>query len=199
MVEIRKLCAHELPAAGELIALGMVDNPIHVAAWGDERVRRKALYHSFVEAQNSRQKWALGLFKGQRLLGVAGVSDHSRGPSGPPPTYVLDRLAEIDSSAVDGYRAWRVAWAQHDPLDGHLHLGPFAVHPEYQRQGLGGLLLQSFCTTLDSSRLAGYLEADRAQNLPLYQRYGFRVVHDEDVLGAHTWYMQRHIGAYGTD
>ena len=39
--------------------------------------------------------------------------------------------------------------------------------------------------------LVGYLETDKAINVTLYERHGFVVTADEDVLGVHCWYMRR--------
>lgn len=191
MVKIRKLLSHEVTAAGRLIALGMIDNPIHLATWGEQSVRRQALYHSFVESQRSSGKWALGLFEDERLIGVAGVGDHSTAPPAAPSPSLLAMLSALDASAAPAYCAWRAAWGRHDPAEGHLHFGPFTVHPDRRRQGLGSLILDAFCNVLDAAGLAGYLEADQLHNVPLYQRHDYHVVHDEEVLGVRTWYMWR--------
>jgi hypothetical protein len=39
--------------------------------------------------------------------------------------------------------------------------------------------------------LLGYLETDRARNVPFYERAGFRVTEQASVLGVPCWFMRR--------
>jgi len=41
------------------------------------------------------------------------------------------------------------------------------------------------------ARLVASLETDKAVNVTLYQRHGFVVTAEEDVLGVHCWYLRR--------
>ena len=44
---------------------------------------------------------------------------------------------------------------------------------------------------MDAGRSAAYLETDKAENVTFYQRFGFRVTAQEDVLGVPNWFMLR--------
>jgi ribosomal protein S18 acetylase RimI-like enzyme len=82
-------------------------------------------------------------------------------------------------------------WAENDPEKPHWHLGPIGVLPEMQRQGIGSQMLKRACEFIDQKLVAAYLEADRAENLPLYERFGFSTIAEADILGAHNWFMWR--------
>src|SRR5947199_6277001 len=71
---------------------------------------------------------------------------------------------------------WLGEWSARDPADPHSHFGPFAVDAHLQRQGIGSALLGEYCKRLDSASRLGYLETDRPENVPLYERFGFKVV-----------------------
>lgn len=73
----------------------------------------------------------------------------------------------------------------------HGHLGPLAVTPERQGQGIGSALLYCLCDELYERELTGYLETDLAANVRLYQRFGFTTVAEQTVIGARQWFMKR--------
>lgn len=82
-------------------------------------------------------------------------------------------------------------WEKHDPREAHLHLGPIGIDPEMQGKGLGRRLMTRYCETADAARLPGYLETDRAANVPFYAAFGFRPVAEVPVLGVTNYLMRR--------
>jgi ribosomal protein S18 acetylase RimI-like enzyme len=75
----------------------------------------------------------------------------------------------------------------------HWYLSILAVDPAYQGQGLGSQLLRAGTVRADAANLPCYLDTATARNVKLYQRFGFQVVHEEDVEGTniHVWNMLR--------
>ncbi len=82
-------------------------------------------------------------------------------------------------------------WAEKDPKKPHWHLGPIGVLPEMQRKGIGSQMLKRACEFVDQKLGAAYLETDRSENLPLYERFGFSTIAEADILGAPNWFMWR--------
>lgn len=78
----------------------------------------------------------------------------------------------------------------------HWYLAILAVDPPYQGQGLGSQLLRAGTARADAANLPCYLDTATARNVPLYQRFGFQVVHEEEVEGTHLhiWNMLRQPG-----
>jgi GNAT superfamily N-acetyltransferase len=58
-------------------------------------------------------------------------------------------------------------------------------------QGLGTLLLREHVSRLDAVGVDGYLETDRPEAVPFYQRFGYAVTHRIEVLGVPCWFMRR--------
>jgi len=85
----------------------------------------------------------------------------------------------------------RGTWAKHDPKEPHWHLDPLTVVPERQGQGIGTRLLSEFCSRVDKTGLAAYLETDRPENVRLYERFGFKVTREITVIGVPCWFMWR--------
>jgi ribosomal protein S18 acetylase RimI-like enzyme len=83
------------------------------------------------------------------------------------------------------------AWAKYDPARPHSHLGPVAVDPDLQGRGIGSLLLADYCQRLDQTRMLSYLETDKPVNVRLYERFGYEVTAEAEVLGVTSWFMTR--------
>ena len=77
------------------------------------------------------------------------------------------------------------------PREPHWHLGPIAVLPERQGQGIGTRLLRRFCEEVDRAGDGAYLETDKPENVRLYQRFSFTVTARQTLFGVVTWIMWR--------
>jgi len=83
-------------------------------------------------------------------------------------------LADLSLVARDEYGglggAVRV-WPVRVDTNIALLVGPIAVHPTHQGEGLGGLLMRE---SLGRARAAGWQRAMLVGDAPYYQRFGFR-------------------------
>lgn len=57
----------------------------------------------------------------------------------------------------------------------HYYLSVLATDPEHRGHGYGLGLLAANLAAIDQARMPAYLEASNPANVPLYERYGFRV------------------------
>jgi hypothetical protein len=51
--------------------------------------------------------------------------------------------------------------------------------------------MNRYVAHLVQEQSAGYLETDRPENVGFYQKFGFVVQHQEQLIGTPTWYMWR--------
>jgi ribosomal protein S18 acetylase RimI-like enzyme len=192
--EVRDLRPDEVPAAFDVLARGMRDNPLHVAAYGDDPERRLRCHRRLVRG-------LFGAFGAQQpicalrdgvVVGVTGVA-----PVGTCQPTVTQRLRLLPAVVALGPRtaarvgSWISAWAKRDPDEPHVHLGPLAVDAHLQGQGIGSLIIDEHCRRLDAAGEVGYLETDKAENVGFYERFGFEVVGEEPVIGVPNWFMRR--------
>ncbi len=191
---ITALQPSELPAVIGVFARGMRDNPTHVAVLGDDPARREERLHllfgqalpvmdmPFLAARDDKDTVVA-------LLGMAS-------PGRCQPT-VRQRLTMTRGLLPLGPRVllrsmqWMGAWAKRDPASPHCHLGPVAVDTHLQGTGIGTHLMSVFCTRMDDEGTDAYLETDKSENVRFYQRFGFHVVAEQEVIGVTNWFMSR--------
>jgi GNAT superfamily N-acetyltransferase len=91
-------------------------------------------------------------------------------------------------------KQWVDAWARHDPRDDHWHVWLLTVEPHVQGLGVGTKLMIEHCARMDEAGDVSYLETDKAINVRFYQKFGYRIAGQEQVLGVTNWFMKRVAG-----
>lgn len=198
-IEIRDLRAEDIPAAVGVLARGMRDNPMHVAAYGDDPDDRLRCHAKLMRAVlHTMRAWQpICATRDGLLVGVTGVA-----PPGTCQSTALQRLRMLPAVLPIGprrsmrVRRWIADWAERDLAEPHVHLGPLAVDAHLQGHGIGSQIMREYCHRLDHHRHVGYLETDKPQNVPFYQRFDFAVIGEADVLGVHNWFMRRPVRAH---
>jgi len=194
---VRELFPSELPEAARLLGRSMCDNPVNVRAFGIQDTERlsRTLARFFVPVLRglSNRGELIGALRNGTLAGVCGLA-----PPGRCQPSVREKLSVFPSvifgnppAATLRVLKWTGEWARRDPAEPHWHLGPVAVAPDLQGQGIGSSMLAAFCDRMDACDGMSYLETDKPENVALYQKFGFMVVADANVLGVQNWFMTR--------
>lgn len=85
-----------------------------------------------------------------------------------PPVPAFCRVISEDEGEIGGaIRCWPIRIEDHDAL----LLGPVAVHPTRQGEGLGGLMIRD---VLERAAPAGWPRVLLVGDAPYYERFGFR-------------------------
>jgi ribosomal protein S18 acetylase RimI-like enzyme len=58
-----------------------------------------------------------------------------------------------------------------------------AVSPEYQGKGYASILVKPKIESVNNKNETIYLETQNAKNIPIYQKYGFQIIHSEKMKG----------------
>jgi ribosomal protein S18 acetylase RimI-like enzyme len=193
-LQVRELRRDELPSAVGVLAGGMLDNPLHVAAFGanpDRRLRGlQRMFGALFRVMGAQRP--LCAVDGDTIVGATGDA-----PPGTCRPTTGQRLRFLPSVVAAGPRAtgrvgkWLAAWAEHDPDEPHSHLGPLAVDAHLQGRGIGSLIMAAYTRRLDREGILGYLETDKPENVPFYEKHGFVVIGESPVIGVPNWFMRR--------
>ena len=192
-VDIRDLARTELVWGAAVAARGMRDNPIHVAAWGDDpRHRLKVSERMFNALLPVLSHPPIAAWRGAHVVGVVGMSDPEACPFAPRQMMrMLPRQRPLRPADMRRTMSWVTAWRRQDPAEPHWHLGPVAVEPGLQGMGIGSRMMEEFARRMDREHALAYLETDKPQNVVFYERFGFEVVDERVVLGVPNWFMRR--------
>jgi ribosomal protein S18 acetylase RimI-like enzyme len=119
----------------------------------------------------------------------------------PPGAYPLPASAQLGillksvvRNGFYGFARWltvRGRFEKLHPKDTHYYLEFIGVDPIQQGKGLGSSVLNDLSSRADQDNVGCYLETSNARNVPLYQRFGFETVAEEEILGVNTWFMWR--------
>jgi len=195
-IRLRELTEADLPAAVGIVARGMRDNPLHIAALGsDVNLRSNRLTGMFTVALPLvlSKGLVLGAFDDETLVGIAGMI----APGHCQPTLmekirVTPRVVPaVGFEAAARVRSWLDQWARYDLRQPHWHLGPVAVDAHLQGTGIGTQLMNAYCSRIDAAHGTGYLETDKASNVTFYEKFGFETIASAPVLETPNWFMTR--------
>jgi GNAT superfamily N-acetyltransferase len=184
----------EIAEAVAVLARGMRDNPLHVAAFGDDPERRRRTLERLFGAlfRVMTDQTPICARRAGSIVAATGIAPASTcQPAGRQRLGLA--LALLTAGPAGAIRAvrWTKAWGERDPDEPHVHLGPLAVDAHLQGQGIGSAVLAEYCRRLDAAGEIGYLETDKAENVAFYARQGFETVDQAEVLGVPNWFMRR--------
>jgi GNAT superfamily N-acetyltransferase len=192
-LDVGRIGESETADAIRVLARGMRDNPLHIAAYGhdpDHRVEALAsIFNGFIPMQPE----PLRASEGGTVVGVCGFI--------PPPACMVKTFATLpaeqfrpmsdDPSEQERVVEWMRAWGSRDPDEPHFHLGPVAADAGKQGRGIGTAMMEAFCERVDRDHAPAYLETDKAENVGFYERFGFETLAKADVIGVPNWFMRR--------
>ncbi|HSJ18013.1 MAG TPA: GNAT family N-acetyltransferase [Solirubrobacterales bacterium] len=193
-IEVRDLRKDELPAAVGVLARGMRDNPLHVAAYGTDPEWRLRCHERLMRAvlTGSPTPEPISALRDGTLVGVTGVAPPGTcQPTGRQRLRMLPTMAMLGPRTASRVVRWVSTWAERDPDEPHVHLGPLAVDAPVQGQGIGSAIMREHCRRLDEAGEVGYLETDKPDNVRFYERFGYEVVGEQAVIGVPNWFMRR--------
>ena len=193
-IEVRDLRPDETEAAVGVLARGLRDNPMLIAAYGKDPGRRLKCQTALMRATFtvfSEQQPLCAVREGV-IVGVTGIA-----PVGTCQPRTMQRLRMFPTLLGLGWRRaarvgrWLDTWTRYDPKEPHVHAGPLAVDAHLPGQGVESRLLQEHCRRLDDAGHVGYVETDTPENVRLYERFGYEVTGEERVIGVPNWFMRR--------
>src|SRR5437763_1738476 len=147
-LDIGDLEPGDVEEAVGVLARGMRDNPLHIAAFGPDPERRvRVLFRMFGDLFRVMRAYeAIVARSDGAIVGVAGHAE-SGGcmPSRLQKLRLAPGLLALGPRGARRAATWLGEWSARDPADPHSHFGAFAVDAHLQRQGFGSALLGEDC------------------------------------------------------
>jgi ribosomal protein S18 acetylase RimI-like enzyme len=156
--------------------------------------RRCLLYESLVGLQLESGEPRLGIISGQRLVAVCHLlRPGSKVPLGLQWRHAIRVVRGLGPGALLRGARFTRAEARCRPADPHWYLVSIAVDPACQGRGHAGRLLQAICERSegDPGCQGVALDTQNRRNVSLYERFGYRVTHEQDVGPLRSWCMFR--------
>jgi ribosomal protein S18 acetylase RimI-like enzyme len=183
--------------AAQVLGRAFVDDPVSVAVYRnfspDRRVRALTVDFTAEVLLCVRKGYPLQV-NGDGKVNAAAVVY----PPGAYPLPVSDQwMLLIKSILGNGFydiRGW-MQWLEEvdkiHPNEPHYYLEYLGVEPELQGKGLGSTILQQLVSKADEERVGCYLENANPRNTSFYQRFGFQIITEKEIIGIPSWFMWR--------
>jgi GNAT superfamily N-acetyltransferase len=155
------------------------DDPVANFMFAGPRRRHRGL-HSFFHSQLRRQYLPHGhVYVSEDLSGAAlwGPPGRERHPVGELLQLLSTAPYLLSSHTVHALELLFKVESLH-PTDPDWYLFTLGTDPERQGQGVGSALLRSMLAHVDEMGEPAYLESSKERNVPLYARFGFKVIHE---------------------
>ena len=195
MTDVRQATAADLPRVTDALAKAFWDDPVmlHIFPEGTKQRKRRLTGLMHIEAKSSLKHtsvWTTGdgaataIWKPPNQWKLGGMELLRQAPA---------TIAVLRSRVFAGLGVLNVIEKKH-PIDPpHWHLAVLGTEPEAQGKGLGTSVLQPVLERCDRDGEGAYLESSKAQNVPFYERHGFRVTEELTIPkgGPTMWLMWR--------
>ncbi len=190
-IDVQKYSPAQIEATVTALADAFVTNPLHVCAFGPQRLDQNRLFFRIgLRRMFAGQSFVALLDGAVRGYMHFNVSPYCLPPPEEVPLSTASLLKPL-GDAVPQVVKWVSRWCRLDPEEPHVHLGPIGVAPQAQGRGVGTALMRRYLEYLKQEQAAGYLETDRPENVGFYERFGFVVERKEMLIGTPVWYMWR--------
>ena len=177
----------DIPEAVEVLSFAMLDNPLHVAIFqGKGEKERLEIEKMFFNLFNELPGIIFLAKEKGKIIGTMRMKSCEGSKALESPK------GAQDENDIDWRKSvWQAEWTRRDPSSLHWHLGPIGVLPSHQGSGVGSALMERFCQEVDACEREAYLETDLDKNVRFYEKFGFELVAESDVLGVKNRFMLR--------
>lgn len=191
-LEILKLRENDLSQAAVLLSEAMLDNPLHVAVFGMDVVKRQTnllIFFKLLLPVVYARGYLYGAVKSGNLIAVLGVMrpDTCNLSIGQKAALICNIFKSFDFSSSLKISYWLFIWYLNDFKQPHWHLGPLAVMTNHRRLGIASQLLNKALELAANQPL--WLETDKQQNVDFYTKRGFVIRKELQILNVKNYFM----------
>ena len=182
-VEARLATAADLPAVVETLARAFYADPVW--GWAFPDPERRLEQHSVVwraiaeSALGYESAWIVGECAAVALWIPPGKPELSPTAEERVEALMREMLGVGAARVLDTFERFDAAHPQGEP---HYYLSLLATNPDHSGRGLGMGLLAGCLTRIDAEGAPAFLESSNPVNTPRYERLGFSVCGEFELL-----------------
>lgn len=193
-VRVRPATDADREVVVETFVQGFVDDPVLRFFFPDD-----ATYPSFASAFFGFLV-DLNLGGGEIFLTAGGEAAALWTPPGGPglseaqlaDRWMAEMAPRLPDDALERLDRFDAASERMGPPDGLRYLGVLATRPDHRGRGHACAVLTPVLERDDRDGIGAHLDAGTPENLPFYERFGFRVHAETDIEGGpHLWSLVR--------
>jgi GNAT superfamily N-acetyltransferase len=156
--DVGRITESETADAIGVLARGMRDNPLHVAALGGDPAHRTEALTQLFGGMIPMQPEPLCAREDGEMVGVCGLIALPECMVHVFGTMPADQFPPMLDDPADQGRLveWLQTWGRRDPDEYHFHLGPVAADAGKQGRGIGSAMMQAFCERVDRDHALTY-------------------------------------------
>jgi ribosomal protein S18 acetylase RimI-like enzyme len=184
-VQVRRAVADESEVLGAALADAFDDDPVFSWLIPDDAKRAARFQAYFASIARSYLRMGKHAFVAGDGRGAALWAEPGKWRM-PQSEVLRETPAAVKAFGRNLPRALRLlvqVEGLHPKEPTHWYLGYLGTRCNSQGQGIGSAMLRAVLDDADKNRTPAYLESSNERNLTLYQRHGFRVVHEFKALG----------------
>lgn len=180
-----------------VLARAFVDDPVTLAVYRNfspgRRVSALAADFTAEVLECVRRGYPLQVVEDHKVIAAAVIYQPGAYPL-PSFTQWLFLVKSILGNGIYDIRSW-IRWLEEvdklHPTEPHYYIEYLGVEPVYQGKQVGSALMNSLVTKADAEHVGCYLENANPRNVPFYQRFGFQITNQKEIIGIPAWFMWR--------
>ena len=217
--ELVLLSPDRIPEAAAVAARAMAGDPMSQAIFDSPTKRIRGLHTMFRMTLSSLKRPAIVAIAEGRIVGITAfaapgecffkqmearkrtVRLGGRSISFAIPAIslrLLPGLLRVGPTAMSRMSAWTEVTARHDPADPHHHVELVAVEPDWQGRGIGRAMMARVIDHIRTGlapEAPAYLETDTDVDVHFYEKLGFHVLDQAEVVGVTIRFMSKDVSA----
>ena len=182
-IDIIDAGSDDFPRISRCLAEAFFDDPVAVFLFPQERTRRArlaGLYRFVLGAMSAHGRVVM-----DREARGAAIWQAPSPPTAGPLEEAIGKImlaAVLRSASVRAIALNRAA-TQAQPVEDYWYLGILGTAPAHQGCGIASALMSPTLAHCDAWGLRAYLESSKLDNIPFYERHGFRVTGQVQIEG----------------
>ena len=183
--------------AAQVLGRAFMDDPVSDAVYKnfstDKRVRALTVDFFAEVSLCIRKGYPLQVNDDGKVVAAAVIYPPRAYPLSASDQWML-LIKSILGNGFYDFRPW-MKWLEEvdkvHPDKPHYYLEYLGVEPAQQGKGLGSTILQHLIHKADEECVGCYLENANPRNISVYQRFGFQVISEREIIGIPAWFMWR--------